>query len=309
MSGTKIKVGRITVAIGLMLFGTALLADNLTGVQHYTSLVIRLWPLLLVGFGGEYLIRSILGSRGGAEEPRLRFDIGGAMLLTLVVMLSVGVVTFRSWAANPGIASAFTFGPSISQTEQRTLAATGVKELQLDVPVGSLRLEPNVHSGEIRIEATYTVRGLLAVRGDSAQQLEQVKLDITDGETVKVKAAVPPGVNGVSISLVVYAPPELKVQAEASAGTVGVEGYKGDMQLTTRVGHIAVSAASGSLTATNSSGLITIRNFSGPVAAKTNVGSINLENQNGPLQLESGTGSIKCHRLPGRKTGGGEPDG
>ncbi|MDB4896133.1 MAG: hypothetical protein JWN15_2395, partial [Firmicutes bacterium] len=263
MSGTIQKVGRITVAIGLMLFGIALLVDNFAGVQSYTNLAIRLWPLLLVGFGGEYLIRSIHNSRDGTAGARLRFDMGGALLLVLVVMLSVGLVTFRSWLANPGIA--FGIGPATSRAHSRTISAAGVKELQLDVPVGSLRLEPNMQSGEIRIEATYTVRGLLATRGDAAQQLDRIKLNVTEGESLKIRAEIPDGLDAVSVGLVVYAPPELRVQADAGAGTVAVQGYKGDMQLTTRLGRIEVDAASGSLNAGSSSGLISVRNFTGPV--------------------------------------------
>jgi hypothetical protein len=206
-------------------------------------------------------------------------------------------VTFRSWLANPAIA--FAIGPSTSRAHSRTISAAGVKELQLDVPVGSLRLEPNLQSGEIRVEATYTVHGLLAKRGDAAQQLDRIKLNVTEGESLKIGAEIPNGLDAVSVGLVVYAPPGLTVQADAGAGAVAVQGYKGDLQLTTRLGRIEVDAASGSLSAVSASGLISVRNFTGPVTAKTNMGGISLENQNGPLQLESGTGLIDVNEFHG----------
>jgi hypothetical protein len=298
MNGTTFKVGRITVAIGLVAFGAALLVDNLTGAQHYTSLVVKLWPLLLVGFGAEYLIRSILSSREG-QDVRLRFDIGGAFLLVLVVMLSVGVVGFHTWITDPRISLGI--GPSESRTLTKSASATGVKAMEAKIPVGALQVEPNVRSDEIRVEATYTVHTVLVNRDEVLRQLDQIQLNISAGETARVTADLPANLNDLSVRFIMYVPAGLQVKAETGAGTLEVQGYKGDLQLTSQVGRIDVRGASGSLSAASGSGYILVQGYTGALAARTNVGRIEVRDQNGPMQLESGTGQITVDSFQGGK--------
>lgn len=291
------KVGRLTVAIGLVAFGAALLVDNLTANQGATTLVVKFWPLLLIGFGLEYLIRSILAQRN-PEESRLRFDFGGAFLLTLVVMLSVGVTTFRGWVEPQGGRLSFV-GPVVEVSETATARVQGAQALTVDVSRGSIRLEPNTRNDEVRVEATYQAHGFIINRDEVRKELEQIKLTITEGADIKVIAEAPSNLNDVTIRYTVYAPPGLVVKAETDAGYMEVNGYQGDLELSSRVGWVMVTGGSGALAVTGGSGSIRVHDFTGPVTVKTNVGAIQIHNVIGAVQADSGTGTIHIQEFQG----------
>ena len=294
------KVGRISVAIGLVAFGAALLVDNLSPSAGATLFVLKLWPILLIGLGAEYLIRSLLAQRS-ASEVKLRFDIGGAFLLTLVILLSFSITAIRGWLPEitGGRLTGLSIGPSVQHQETYFIAAEGVKALDVAVPVGSVRLERNHRTDEIRIEATFTAHGLIINRDEIRRDLEAIKLQVKEDETVQIGVESPSRLNDVNIRFVIYAPQDLKVKAEAGTGAVEAVGYQGDMNLISRVGRIHVQTGKGSVSASSGSGSITVTDFDGPVDARTNIGSLTIRNINGPLQLDSGTGSISLHEFQG----------
>ncbi|HEY3365044.1 MAG TPA: DUF4097 family beta strand repeat-containing protein [Symbiobacteriaceae bacterium] len=302
MTPVSHRVGRITVAVGLIGFGVALLMDNLSASQSGLSLLLKLWPLILIGFGAEYLIRSLLAQRAEGET-RLRFDWGGAFLLFLVGILAVGIMAFRTFVSG-GIDATnlpFNFGPGISRNEQWNLPATGVKELVTDIDVGAISIEQSARTDALRVEATYTANGLVIDREALRREMDSIKMNVEQGETVRFRPQIAGNLHDVSIRYVIYAPPGLKIRASTGTGWLNVTGYKGDLDLTSRVGRISVQASSGTLTAGSGSGWIQIRNFDGPVSAKTTVGALDLTDMNGPVQLDSGTGTINVQEFRGGK--------
>lgn len=294
------KIGRITVAIGLVGFGLALLVDNLVSTVGAVPFALKLWPLILIGFGLEYMIRNFLAQRS-ETDVRLRFDFGGAVLLFLVIMLSAGITSFRTFVM-PNLGHiTLGFGPSESRNETKTISAANVKELAADVDLGSVTIQTNSKADEIRVEATYTTHGFSLNAGEVRGLLDQIKLSVTEGETVKIKADIPSGLNDISLHYDLYVPANLKVKTDTGAGSIQVTNYKGDLTLTSRVGRIGVDASAGSLTASSGAGSIQVRNFQGPVTAHTNVGSLNVDSVVGALQLDSGTGSINVQDFQGGK--------
>jgi len=292
-----LKVGRITVAIGLVACGAGLLMDNLVSGYGATNLVLRLWPLALVGFGAEYLLQTVL-SHTNNEERRLRFDVGGAILLTFVLLLSAGVSGFRTWAPHFGRNFNIGVGPSESRSETKSAPATNARELIAEVSVGTITLQESA-SPEVRVEATYTMHGFAA--GEMQALLEQIKLNITEGEIIRITADVPSNVNNLSIRYIISAPSGLRVRAKTGAGSVDVRSYKGDLDLSSNVGRIEVESVKGSLTANGGSGLVSVRAFEGPISIRTNVGSIQTTDTIGALQLDSGTGPITASNFAAGK--------
>ncbi len=236
------KVGRITTAIGLIGFGGALLYDNLLATQDATILFIKLWPLMLIGVGLEYLIRNALAQRN-EQDGKLRFDWGGAILL--VILLSAGITTFRSWVDLESGWLSVGVGPSVEHRE--TLA-----------------------------------HGFILDREAVRRQLEAIDLQVTEGDTLRMEPQVPPELENVTFSYVIYAPSGLRIKAETGVGTMEVLGYQGELELHSRVGRIAVNAGSGSVTASSGSGRISVLNFEGQVSARTNLGDIITRNVTGP---------------------------
>jgi hypothetical protein len=295
MNGTR-KVGRTTVALGLVAFGVALLLDNLGLYSGALNVAVRLWPAILIGFGIEYLIYTVINHQSG-EDRRLRLDVGGAFLLALLVLISVGVTSFRTWVLPNLGGFSIGVGPSQSKTESKVVSASGAKALSVDVGVGEVTLNQGT-SDQLKVEAEYTVRGIVVGNGYT-QTLDQFKLKIAEGETITVSSDTPGSLNNASIHYTITAPKGLKVKAKTGAGRIEVTSYEGDLDLTSNVGRIDVTSGSGSLNAFSGSGHVQVQGFVGTVTARTNVGSLDMNNVTGAQQLESGTGSINVREFQG----------
>ncbi len=295
---STLKVGRITVALSLVAFGAGLLLDNLGWYTGAISWVARLWPLILIGFGLEYLAYTALGARQGAER-RLRFDVGGAFLLAFIVLLSVGITAARGFSWPNGVNFSVPIGPQETVSGDQTIALENAKTVKADVGVGTITLQPAVRAGEVRIEYTYTATGFTA-GANMKELLSQIKLTSDNtGDTVRITSELPRGLNNVNLHYTLYVPNDLTVKLQTGAGRIEATGYQGTLELTSNVGRIDVSAGAGSLTTVSGSGQIMVRDHSGPVSARTNVGSLDLVNINGTLQLDSGTGSITVREFQG----------
>lgn len=61
MAGNK-KAGPVTLALSLIFFGFVLLTANFTGTGILTA-TLKYWPVLLIGLGAEYFIRSYLNRK------------------------------------------------------------------------------------------------------------------------------------------------------------------------------------------------------------------------------------------------------
>jgi DUF4097 and DUF4098 domain-containing protein YvlB len=294
------KVGRVTIALGLVIFGVALLLDNLAGSQTYVAYLLKFWPILLIGLGVEYLWRSLLMERS-EKEHKLKFDIGGAMILLLVIMLSSGVTIFRGWTSF-GDGGRFTFaGPSVQRHEEATVPLGSAKEVQVDLGLGSVDIQTANASTDVRVEATYTAYGLIFNQSMVRDQLEQIKLNVTQGDRIVISATQPRSLNGISIHYVIYLPDGLKVTASAGTGALRAEGYKGDLKLSSSTGSTYVVGGSGSLVTNTGTGMIHVEGFTGPVNVQSNTGSIDLRDNNGPAQVVTGTGAVNVFGTQGGK--------
>jgi DUF4097 and DUF4098 domain-containing protein YvlB len=296
MNGTR-KVGRITVAVSLVAIGAALLLDNLGLYTGALTLVARLWPAALIGYGVEYLIYMAINQQTG-QERRLRMDIGGAFLLAVILALSVGYSAFRTYVLPNVNGISIGVGPSESKTESKTVSAVDAKGLSVDVGLGDVVLQPGA-GDQLKVEASYTIHGFVIGASDSRRALDDFKLIVTEGETIRITSEAPPQFINTTIRYTIYAPPGLKVKAQTGAGRIEATNYKGDLDLTSNVGRIDVTAGAGVLNAYSGSGHVQVRDFQGPVTARTNVGSLDMTGVVGALLLDSGTGSISVREFAG----------
>lgn len=303
MNPTVRKVGRITVAIGLVALGAGLLMDNLLAYgPSYTSLILRFWPILLIGFGLEYLLFSVIDRMEEGAPARLRFDFGGAILLFLLVGLTAGFNTVSHWLPNPGdyVIANIAGGGQSDRTDQATISADGAREIVVDIDLGRVELISQRLS-EVRVESSYDIHGFFRLK-DQTGALGEFELDLSrEDDLVRLTAKAPAGLNlsGITASYKLYIPSGLKVKLSTGAGSILVNDYDGDLLLSSKFGTISAEATSGTLDAETGSGTIRIRQHDGDVVARTNAGSISARQVNGSLQLDSGTGLIEVEEYTG----------
>lgn len=262
------RIGRTTFAIGLIVLGAALLLDNLLPLgRSITVLVLRLWPLLLIGLGIEVL---------RVPRPR-RFDFAGALLLLLLV----GAILSLQWVGT-------------RRSESFGVSAEGARAVAVTLELGRVEIRPQAGE-EVRVDAYYGVPGLL-------YKARAFDLAVEPGETIRITGRAPQGIGlgRLSATYYIYLPAGLDVQVETRAGSIGVRDYEGNLRLRTGAGSIRVDSSSGTLDAQTDSGSITIHGFDGKAAAVNRIGGIGLRQVSGDLLADSGTGSIEVVEFRGR---------
>ncbi len=283
------RVGRIPVALALIAYGAVKVADTLTLTAGATNLLLKLWPVLLIAMGAEYLIRSVLAERHvEGKTIGLRFDFGGTFLLLVAVLLGTGIGAAQNFVQTVGLPFS---DVTVFRTDSRDIPASGVKTLELSTLNGRIELRPG-NADVIRIEATYNLRATGVSSDTAARQLDQMAIRATGGEVVTISSEGPTQYGYVSTNYVVHAPAGLQVVATTASGMIQAQGYNGDLRLTSTMGPIRVSAGTGSLTAKTESGAAVVTDFSGPVTVRTTMGRIDTSNTTGSLRLEAQSGSV-----------------
>lgn len=296
------KIGRITVAIGLVAMGAALLMDNLLGTgSSYTGLVLRFWPVLLIGLGLEYLLHAALVRSDENGHPvRVRFDFGGAILLAVIIGATAGFTSLSAWVSlNPRDYVAV--GSKSQRSETATIPAENAKEVLIDIDLGRVEIYPEKLS-EVRVEAEYGLSGGLVLR-EQSRSIDDFRLSLDGTETIKVIGNAPTGKNlsVVNATYRIYLPENLKVRIHTGAGSVRVDSYQGDLLVNNKLGIIDLYGVTGTIEAETTSGTILVRDAIGQVTARTSAGRISLERIMGPVEVDSGTGVISVLDQSGGK--------
>ncbi|MBI2874127.1 MAG: DUF4097 family beta strand repeat protein [Firmicutes bacterium] len=291
------RFGRIPVALGLIGYGAALTSDHLGLSNGATGYAHKLWPLLLIILGVEYLFRiAAVERRGSAEHSaNLRFDLGGALLLLSIVFLNVAVLSPQSWLQTGWIPFSDT---TLTRTETATYPVAGVEEVQVLIPAGSIEVRRSNEGGQVAVEAEYRVHGVAAQADRMEQALDRFRLRTAEGPILRLSVEQPSDVRS-TIKYVLQLPPDLRFRAEAGSGSIRVQDHAGELDLSTGSGWIMAEDASGSLTARSGSGWIKIRDFDGPVEAQTGSGMISAEAVRGTVGLKSGSGGITVREFQG----------
>lgn len=300
MNANARRVGRVTVAVGFVATGSALLLDNVLGTgPRFTTLLLRLWPVLLIGFGLEFLIAGLLNQAG--EALPMRFEVGGALLLAGALALASVVRAFTGFG--------FTESPpppvTNSQTVTRSVPVGQARRVLVEVDVGRVILTAH-EAEEVRVEAEYGFLGVVPPHWSGLE--EEFSLTVVEGHTVRITARAPKDASPIAIGAGtlqavyrIYAPEGLTVKVVSNVGAIHVEHYDGDLDLNANAGGITVEDSAGSLKALANSGGVQIARFTGDVTVSTNAGPVKARGVNGELTIRSGTAviNVEDHVGPG----------
>lgn len=84
----KVKVGIITLAIGLIIIGSLWTLDNIYPMS-WISKAVNFWPVILILFGIELIITKILYE--GKEGVSVTIDLGIILLLIFIIFIMGGI--------------------------------------------------------------------------------------------------------------------------------------------------------------------------------------------------------------------------
>lgn len=311
-------VGRVILAVTLLVMGITLLVDNTFGYNLWPR-VWHLWPLLPIAFGLELLYRSYWLGRGRGEPERVAVDSAAVLVLTLLVLagLVAGLVITpaRQFTVSLRRGSGPDFFPSrrlfegavVRSFAERVEQLEGVREFELSNPRGTVRIRPSA-AGEgiaVKVDIRRATRGPEppAVPLDADLRLHRRPGTVT-AEVVLPEVAGPG--RGLFAECWVWVPAGLDVRLHNSFGEVEVIDLEGDVCILNRLGKTEVREIRGAVEVQTELGEARVAHVSGSVRCDNRFGSVTIEDvgsfieasvSNGALEVVSQAGPQGDYRL------------
>lgn len=282
---TTRRAGRYTVALALVLLGAGLLADNLVGT-YYTDLLLRFWPLVLIGIGLEFLLWS------GRSDVRVGADWGGIWLLVLVgllVGLYQGPGFFVRWNQHldPNVLPA-----RYEHRQTEVVPAAGLRELVIRTGSANLEVRPGA-VGELRLDLTVIGAGLTP--GDAERNAEARRIALTSvGQRAEVEIAIDPNAGPVQRSrLRVEVPPGVNVWLDTGSGGADVASLQGNLEIESGSGHVRVAQVDGKVQIDSGSGGIRLEQVKGDIDVEGGSGLVEIYQPGAAVRGEIGSGGLR----------------
>ena len=293
-----IRVGSFTLGVTLLGVGVALLAHNFGNVPVWGELW-RLWPLLPLFLGIEFLVRQQL-IQGQEDPPVIRLD-GLSLFLSIFILLAGMAYT----AIPAGLLDARNliglWHPYEYQTQVRREATDlkGVERFLVTSRLGSVRIE-GTDSDKVQVIATVHTWG--STKEESEALARDVQITLAGSPELRLESDLPPvgtGRNGrTSISYEITVPRTLVTSADVAFGSLDVHGMTVSA-LTVRNGGIEASAIKGDVRIDSSFGSISVRDLSGNLAVDARNGQVTAEQVDGKVNVRNEFGSIRLIDIAG----------
>jgi len=314
MNNSRIRVGPITLAVGLVIIGLAVLAYNFKLLPSLET-AWKLWPLLLIGVSAEYLIRKMLNK----ENRDIHFHVPSLLLIGLIVLFG-SIVNAIASTDIAGVIKENVFEERQSYQrlwQSEPLAVAAGSRIVIDSKRGLVQLRPS-SDGKLHVKARINA---WAGNLDKARKLaEKVEVGVEPGNPLRITSepALPDvghwrtGNYSVTLTVEVPAGVMLELQNEmgnieasdlvgqftltGKMGQVKVSNITGDMEINCENGDIVTDGVKGNLEVQNRNGSITVRDPGGNVVASSNNSSLELNSKiplSGQYDLSTDNGRVK----------------
>lgn len=281
----RYKTGRYTTGATLLVVGILILLHQVTATD-WIQVILKIWPLVFIGYGVEYLIAS-------RRPERARFDFGGAFF----VVVLIGAISVFSFFGS----FLFHIGESKYSAQDAPIIyeSSGVHTIDVHGLFGSITIEAS-DDERITIVPTY--------HSAKDKSLEQMKQDVGMSSSLKDGTLAIKGhrlleeskgirffgfkTSGVDLHIV--APKHIAAQIEHSFGNVITRGMENVRKVELDFGDVDLYDAKGDMRLAADFGDITLHNFVGALDADVSFGQIKVNGHMlGRWDVSTDFGSVK----------------
>lgn len=266
----RYKVGRYTTGGTIVLLGILVLLQQMSD-SNWLGWAAKLWPLVLIGYGLEYLLAT-------RRAERTRFDFGGAFFVVFLVAILSAYSFFGSYLFYKGDMKYSSEGAPIQ------FAAHGVEMLDVEGLLGTITVEATTED-QIRIVPTYrsnydsSIDTMIADVGLKTT-LDAGKLTIKGHKTLGQSVRFNPFMNvTTAVDLHITAPAELVTSISNTFGSIEIVGM-------TNLRNVEQSF-----------GTITIQNSRGKLNVDSDFGAVKIDDYVGELRVDSSFGKVEIDGL------------
>lgn len=284
----KIKVGTITLALGLVALGTGMLAYNLGGLKSPET-VWKMWPLLLIGLGLEYFIR-----RAARGQREIEFSIP-SVLLILLFILTGAVANAVSGLGVGNLLENVSFGQDHRQVRDWQSEPVNVAKgssLEIASNMGQIDLEPS-SDGKLHVFARIT--GRAGSEAGAKAAAEAAKVVIEQGRITRIYTdkANAPAHSNISTDFRIQLPGGMAINADNKMGRISSRHVEGNLELKSDMGEINVEDTRGNINATSRMGSVNIKKATGKIDASTDMGKVYIEDPGAGVRASTRMGEIE----------------
>lgn len=292
----RIRIGRYTASVLLIVTGALLLADELNGTDHI-FLLLKWWPALFIIWGIEYLLRftvSYIQRRQG--EFRFRGDFRG-VIISVCIVASVFVVTQQEhflhlW--NRVSLNLTAAGVDYSEAADNSFQ---LKALEIPVSLSTGKIMIDHLNGDITLYKSDVDHIIVDTevwvdqedKGVAEGIAEQSTVAADEGDTIiiraKGKAYGQSGKRQPKMNLNIAIPDDRRFNLE-------IRTMNGALKL------LNVQAIS-NIVLESGNGPITLSRVYGDVTGKTLNGDLNVRNVMGDVKLSTNRGNVKAFDVTG----------
>lgn len=278
-----VKTGPITLALGLIALGAGALAVNLGFLS--AGLLLKFWPVLLIGLGLEYFVRKLVYS--GREVQFSLPSVIVTVLLALALWLANTIYGFTPAGLIDELLGRH--GPeSVSTWQGEPVEIAGGSRLEVENGAGSVEIVPSP-DGRLHVSARIVGTGLTGGGAGPGTG----KVFVEPGRVTRVYTKHADG-RFSRVMLKVEAPEGLKISVSNKLGSITASNTSAELlSLDSSAGSVEVDGHRGALNVENRLGEITVKNVNGTVDIEGSAGRINIINPAGNVTAESKNGAIR----------------
>ncbi|WP_418792233.1 DUF4097 family beta strand repeat-containing protein [Phosphitispora sp. TUW77] len=292
----KRKAGPVTLALGLISFGFILLISNFSGIGIFGN-VLKYWPLLLIGLGIEYFIRSYFNSK--KEEGETGFHIPSLVIVLLIALCGyagqqvAGIL--QNYDLNDEIAEAVSgtkYSYKYEYKSNSISAAPGTKIL-IDDLGGQVNMVPGA-GDKISVEAEITGWG--PSREEAERRAKQFSINISEGNVISVSKWPESSCDFKRPLLVKYRiviPAKVDVVIDTESCELRADDLEADMEINTEHGDLSIVGITGDIFVNSGYGRINVKDIIGNLNVRNDSGDINVNNISGDIKLNMKDGNIE----------------
>ncbi|SEO68893.1 DUF4097 family beta strand repeat-containing protein [Paenibacillus sp. OV219] len=320
------KLGRFTASAIMITIGAFLLWDQFRG-RNDIELLGKWWPAAFVMLGIEVVILSIVYRTASRKSS---FDIGGAVLATVIAVIAFGVTQYASmpfrWLDEFKVNLTGTSGYSEEKGFQynKGLMSEVLQPDTTSIAINNPNGKVTVRRGDVHAVTVETVMWVDSTDKEEADEVaEKSIVTMNGGKKVEIEAKGHPyGANGNRVPRMnmlvtipaqsafgspqaTLTPPEAYTNnnATASTNTATEQMAELDPELSIDVmnGPVDISGLNiaGGLRIRATYGELTLRSLTGPVDAETKNGGIVVSDLEGDAVLSAFNGNIKLAHAAG----------
>lgn len=300
------KVGTITLAVGLIILGLVLFANNFTTIE--VNNIYKYWPVLLIGIGIEMFVYMIIYKH--EENVKLRIDglCIAFIILALLFSSNLGGFSFNpEFSFNPFQGNVLVDGVRYKSELKEVIVKDNIsKDFKIDKLIarnsfGDVKLQPYDKS-YIKVEAHVAVR-----YNDEKAVREYIKevVKIIEGEQTQIYSTEYNAINKneygkAQVDFVIYVPKEVFAEVHNSFGDIYAQGITKNLTIVNQHGDVTIKDVGGSVSVKNSFGDVEAKGIEGKLDANNQHGDIDVEAVNGNVNVETGFGELEVSNVTGQ---------